>query len=267
MSNYFFKGGRADHMARAFAYIRDRMPLRIADYRQGADHAADYGWPKSPSRLVFSSSDGLIERPLEAVAFDDALPLNTKGLSALGMVECFADATGLNLVGYENRSNQVEPGLLVSVSVFGWPSMDRYGFLQGMLVRSFAADPRYASLHLDLCSCRNGKSFRPQSSAAYCGTHLCVTLLDDGRHDVYDVRFNASLECDENVSSLCVSVSPDVFCAGRIVADLVRCVQDGPDPKWLTADREGAQSESQALQGGLLQPVGRIHSRQPRPLV
>ena len=87
-----------------------------------------------------------------------------------------AEGPGLKLMGYENRSNQVEPDLLISVSVFGYPSIDRYGLLQGMLVRSFAADPRYASLRLDLCSGGNGKSFRPQSSAAYCKMHLCVTL-------------------------------------------------------------------------------------------
>lgn len=239
MSNYFFKGGRADHKARAFAYIRDRMPLRVTDCHRG--EGSGFNWPTPPSRLVFSGvSDSLIERPLDVAAFDDVLPLNTKGLSALGMVERFVDATGLKLMGYENRSNQVEPDLLISVSVFGWPFIDRYELLQGMLVRSFAADPRYASLRLDLCSGRTGKSFRPQSSAAYCKMHLCATLLGDGRHDVYDVQFNPSLECDGNASSLCVSVSPDAFCVGRIVADLVRCAQDGPDPKWLPSDcREG----------------------------
>lgn len=240
MSNYFFKGGRADHKARAFAYIRDRMPLRLGDNprREGAG----IDWPTPPSRLVFPGSggfDSLIERPLDVAAFDDVLPLNTKGLSALGMVERFVDATGLKLMGYENRSNQVEPDLLVSVSVFGWPSIDRYELLQGMLVHSFAADPRYASLRLDLCSDRNRKSFRPQSSAAYCKMHLCAVLLGGGRHDVYDVRFSPSLERDRNASSLCVSVSPDAFCVGRIVADLVRCAQDGPDPKWLPSDCGG----------------------------
>ena len=239
MSNYFFKGGRADHKARAFAYIRDRMPLRVTDCHRG--EGAGFNWPTPASRLVFSGvSDSLIERPLDVVAFDDVRPLNTKGLSALGMVERFVDATGLKLMGYENRSNQVEPDLLISVSVFGWPFIDRYELLQGMLVRSFATDPRYASLRLDLCSDGTRKSFRPQSSAAYCKMHLCVTLLGDGRHDVYDVQFNPSLKCDGNASSLCVSVSPDAFCVGRIVADLVRCAQGGPDPKWLPSDcREG----------------------------
>lgn len=239
MSNYFFKGGRADHKARAFAYIRDRMPLRVTDCHRV--EGAGFNWPTPPSRLVFScGSDSLLERPLDVAAFDDVLPLNTKGLSALGMVERFVDATGLKLMGYENRFNQVEPDLLVSVSVSSWPFIDRYEFLQGMLVRSFAADPRYASLRLDLCSGRTGKTFRPQSSAAYCKMHLCVTLLEDGRHDVYDVQFNPSLECDGNASSLCVSVGPSAFCVGRIVADLVRCAQDGPDPKWLPSDcREG----------------------------
>ncbi len=249
MSNYFFKGGRADHKARAFAYIRDRMPLRVADcHRAGAG----FNWPTPPSHLVFSGSDGfdsLIERSLDVVAFDDVLPLNTKGLSALGMVERFVVATGLKLMGYENRSNQVEPDLLISVSVFGWPSIDRYELLQGMLVRSFAADPRYASLRLDLCSGGTGKSFRPQSSAAYCKMHLCATLLGGGRHDVYDVRFNPSLECDGNASSLCVSVSPDAFCAGRIVADLVRCAQDGPDPKWLPSNCGEPRPDLQGLLG------------------
>ena len=238
MLNYFFKGGRADHKARAFAYIRDRMPLHVADCPR--DEVAGFNWPKPPSCLVFLGSNGfgrLIERSLDVVAFDDVLPLNTKGLSALGMVERFVDATGLTLMGYENRSNQVEPDLLVSVSVFGWPSIDRYELLQDMLVRSFAADPRYASLRLDLCSDGNGKSFRPQSSAAYCKMHLCVVLLVGGRHGVYDVQFNPSLERDENASLMCVSVSPDAFCMGRIVADLVRCAQDGPDPKWLPSDR------------------------------
>ena len=241
MSNYFFKGGRADHKARAFAYIRDRMPLCVADCHR--DEEAGFTWPTPPSRLVFSGSggfDSLIERPLDVTAFDDVLPLNTKGLSALGMVERFVDATGLKLMGYENRSNQVEPDSLVSVSVVGWPFIERYELLQGMLVRSFAADPRYASLRLDLCSVGNRKSFRPQSSAVYCKMHLCATLLGGGRHDVYDVRFNPSLECDGNASSLCISVSPDAFCAGRIVADLVRCAQDGPDPEWPPSDcREG----------------------------
>lgn len=230
MSNYFFKGGRADHKTRAFAYIRDRMSLRVEDCHQY--EGVGFDWPKPPSRLVFPGSDGfdsLIERPLDVAAFDDVLPLNTKGLSALGMVERFVDATGLKLMGYENRFNQVEPDLLVSVSVFSWPFIDRSKLLQGMLVRSFAADPRYASLRLDLCSSENGKSFRPQSSAAYCKIHLCVTLLGNGRHGVYDVQFNPSLERDGNASSLCVSVSPDAFCAGRIVADLVRCAQDGPE--------------------------------------
>ena len=64
MSNYFFNGGRAG-----------------------------FNWPTPPSRLVFSGgSDSLIERPLDVAAFDDVLPLNTKGLSALGMVERFVDA-------------------------------------------------------------------------------------------------------------------------------------------------------------------------------
>lgn len=52
MSNYFFKGGRADHRARAFAYIRDRMPLRVTDCHRGV-------------------SDSLIEHQLDVVAFDD----------------------------------------------------------------------------------------------------------------------------------------------------------------------------------------------------
>lgn len=217
MLNYFFKGGKVDHKARAFAYIRDRMPLHVGDLYRGG-------------------FDDLIERPSDVAAFDDVLPLNTTGLSALGMVERFVDATGLKLLGYGNRSNQVEPDLLVSVSVFGWPLIGRCRLLQGMLVSSFAADPRYASLRLDLCSDGNGKSFRPQSSAAYCKMHLCVTLLGDGQRDVYDVQFDPSLKCDGNASSLCVNVSPDAFCAGRIVADLVRCAQDGPDPKWLPSD-------------------------------
>lgn len=50
MSNYFFKGGRADHKARAFAYIRDRMPLRVTDCHRG--EGAGFGWPTPPSRLV-----------------------------------------------------------------------------------------------------------------------------------------------------------------------------------------------------------------------
>lgn len=177
-------------------------------------------------------------RRLRLVSSSQAVP--TVLLSALGMVERFVDATGLKLVGYENRSNQVEPDLLVSVSVVGGVFMDRCELLQGMLVRSFAADPRYASLRLDLCSGGAGKSFCPQSSAAYCKMRLCVTLLGGGRYDVYDVRFNPSLECDGGASSLCVSVSPDAFCVGRIIADLVRCTQDGPNPKWLPSDcREG----------------------------
>lgn len=221
MSGYFFKGGRADHKARAFAYIRDRMPLRVTDCHRG--EWAGFNWPTPPSRLVSSSQ---------------AVP--TVLLSALGVVERFVDATGLKLVGYENRSNQVEPGLLVSVSVVGGVFMDRCELLQGMLVRSFAADPRYASLRLDLCSGGAGRSFCPQSSAAYCKMRLCVTLLGGGRYDVYDVRFDPSLECDGGASSLCVSVSPDAFCVGRIIADLVRCTQDGPNPKWLPSDcREG----------------------------
>lgn len=243
MSTYFFKGGRADHKARAFAYIRDRMPLHVKDCHLSEWAGPD--WPAPPPRLFFFSdvSDSLIERPLDEACFDDGLPLNTKGLSALGMVERLVDTTGLKLMGYENRSNQVEPDLLVSVSVFGRPFMDRYVLLQDMLVRSFAADPRYASLRMDLCSDKTGKSFRPRSSAAYCKMHLCVTLLEDGRHDVYDVQFIPSLKGDENASSLRVYVSPDAFCVGRIVADLVRCAQDGPDPKWLPSDcREGKGS-------------------------
>lgn len=70
---------------------------------------------------------------------------------------------------------------------------------------------------------------------------LCVTLLTCGRRDVCDVQFDSSLECDELASSLCVSVGPDAFCAGRIVADLVRCVQDGPDPKRLPSDCGGLE--------------------------
>lgn len=89
------------------------------------------------------------------------------------------------------------------------------------------ADPRYASLRLDLCSGRSRKSFRPQSSAAYCKMHLYAILLGDGRHDVYDVQFNPFLECDgERLVSVrqrqpgCFLCGPDrrrssSMCAGR----------------------------------------------------
>lgn len=246
MSQYFFKGGRSDHKVRAFDYIRDRLTPSVADCCRYEE--VGFNGTTSPSCLVLPGSggyDSLVVHPSDVVAFDGVRPLNTKGLSALGMVERFVDATGSKLRGYENRSNQVEPDLLVSVSVFSWPSASQYGLLQGMLVRSFAADPRYASLRLDLCSGVDGRIFRPVTSAAYCKMHLCVDLLEGGQHDVYDVRFNPSLDCDENASSMYVLVSPDAFCAGRIVADLVRCAQDGPDPKWLPSDCDQPQPDQQ----------------------
>lgn len=177
MSNFFFKGGRADHKARAFATDCHR-----------------------DERVVFSGiSDSLIGRPSDVAAFDDVLPLNTKGLGALGMVERFVDATGLKLRGYENRSHQVEPDLLLSVS--------------------FAADPRYASLRLDLCSGGIGKI-------------VCRLLQDAPVCDYAGRRPTRRLRCSvqpvfrmrrERLVSVRHGLSPR----------RMRSAQDGPDLKWL----------------------------------
>ena len=114
MAFHYVKGGTSD------AYIRDRLPIRPVThtlYEWG-----DEGYP---------------------VAVD------CKHCAPLEIVERVVDATGIELLGYDDHA--------------------------------FALEPKYAGLPIDLTVDENQRGFRSNRSAAYCGLHATRVIEGDAR--------------------------------------------------------------------------------------
>lgn len=223
MADFYFKGGSPSCKARAYGYIRDRLPVRPVTVSDGDGFPAP-----GPAVIRLPQGDGLITNgPVSS--FADRVAIDCRKASPREMVERFVDAAGVGLLGYDSRRIQVEPELLVSLFVVDVHSMSRCNWLADAIVHSFALDPVYADLPLDITVDANKGGFRPRGSAAYCGVHAVVEVAgpQPGLLDEYDVNVSRRSEHDPGASSIIVSVGLSRIDVGRIVRDIVesaRCL-------------------------------------------
>lgn len=142
MAFHYVKGGTSD------AYIRDRLPIRPVTrtlYEWG-----DEGYPVKPAFIWLTNG------PLSAFHGDDPVAVDCKHCAPLEIVERVVDATGIELLGYDDHA--------------------------------FALEPKYAGLPIDLTVDENQRGFRSNRSAAYCGLHATVAVYSDpALLDAYDV--------------------------------------------------------------------------------
>lgn len=214
MTDFYFKGGTSSCKARAYGYIRDRLPMRPTTISD----ADNYG----TAVIRLPNGDGLITKgPVSS--FADSVAIECSKASPCAMVERFVDATGVDLLGYDSRHIQVEPELLVSLFVLDVYHLQRCNWLADAIVHSFALDPVYADLPLDITVDVNKGGFRSSKSAAYCGAHAFVEVAgpQPGLLDEYDVSVHHHLKYDPNASSIIISVGLSRIDVGRIVRDIV----------------------------------------------
>lgn len=212
MTDFYFKGGTSSCKARAYGYIRDRLPVRPVTVTDG----------NGPAVIRLPQGDGLVTKgPVSS--FADRVAIDCRKASPRAMVERFVDATGVGLLGYDSRHIQVEPELLVSLFVIDVHRMLRCDWLADAIVHSFALDPVYADLPIDITVDANKGGFRSRDSAAYCGAHAVVGVAgpQPGLLDEYDVSVSRHLERDPSASSIIVSVGLSRIDVGRIVRDIV----------------------------------------------
>ena len=217
MADFYFKGGASHCKARAYGYIRDRLPVRPVTVSDGDGFPAP-----GPAVIRLPQGDGLITNGPVSF-FDDRVAIDCHKASPCAMVERFVDATGVDLLGYDSHRVQVEPELLVSLFVIDIHSLRRCNWLADAIVHSFALDPAYADLPIDITVDANKCGFRPCNSAAYCGVHAVVEVAGPrpGLLDEYDVDVFHRLGCDPDASSIVVSVGLSRVDVGRIVHDIV----------------------------------------------
>lgn len=169
MEFYYIKGCKSDVKARAVAYIRDRLPIRPV--KQNLYEWGDDGRPVKPAAMCLTYEHHLITNgPLSA--FHDNDPV---------VVERVVDATGIKLLGYDDRAVRVEP--------------------------------------IDLTVDENKRGFRSKRSAAYCGMHAAVAIYKDPA--LWDVKTQHGLTDDPDAVSLCFNVGLSKVDVGRILSNIV----------------------------------------------
>lgn len=221
MAFYYIKGSRSDAKARAVAYIRDRLPIRPVKgtlYERGDEEC-----PVKPALIWLTNGHRLMTNgPLSAFYDDDPVAVDCKHCAPLEIVERVVDATGIKLLGYDNRAVQVEPKLLVELSVYDIQRMLHCTWLEETIVHAFAMEPKYAGLPIDLTIDENQRGFRSNRSAAYCGLHAAVAVYSNpALLDVYDVKTHHSLTADPDAASLCFDVGLSKVDVGCILSDIV----------------------------------------------
>lgn len=218
MAFYYIKGGTSDAKARAVAYIRDRLPIRPVThplYEGGYE-----GYPVKPALIWLTNEHRLMTNgPLSAFHGDDPVAVDCTRCAPLEIVERVVDATGIELLGYDNRAVQVEPKLLVELSVYDIRRMLHCAWLEETIVHAFASEPKYAGLPIDLTVDANQRGFRSNRSAAYCGLHAAVAVYSDPA--LYDVETCHGLTADPDAASLCFDVGLSKVDVGRILSDIV----------------------------------------------
>ena len=221
MAFYYIKGGTSDAKARAVAYIRDRLPVRpVKDtpYKRG-----DERYPVMPAVMRLTLEHRLMTNgPLSAFQGDDPVAIDCKHCAPLEIVERVVDATGIKLLGYDNRAVQVEPKLLVELSVYDVQRMLHCTWLEETIVHAFALEPKYAGLPIDLTVDENQRGFRSKRSAAYCGMHAAVAVYSDpALLDTYDVKTHHGLTTDPDAVSLFFNVGLSKVDVGCILSGIV----------------------------------------------
>ena len=221
MAFYYIEGGTSDVKARAFAYIRDRLPTRpvtLTRYERDDD-----GGPVPPAFIRLTYEHRLMTNgPLAAFHDDNPVAIDCKGCTPLGIVERIVDATGVKLLGYDDHAVQVEPKLLVGLSVYDIWRMLRCEWLEDAIVHAFALEPKYAGLPIDLTVDANQRGFRSNRSAAYCGMHATVSVYSDpALLDAYDMKTHHGLKADPGAVSLCFDIGLSKVDVGRILGGIV----------------------------------------------
>ena len=221
MAFYYVKGGTSDAKARAVAYIRDRLPIRPVTHT--LYEGGDEGYPVKPAFIWLTNEHRLMTNgPLSAFHGDDPVAVDCKYCAPLEIVERVVDATGIELLGYDDRAVQVEPKLLVELSVYDIRRMLHCAWLEEMIVHAFALEPKYAGLPIDLTVDENQRGFRSNRSAAYCGLHATVAVYSDpALLDTYDVKTRHGLTADPDAVSLCFDVGLSKVDVGCILSGIV----------------------------------------------
>lgn len=221
MALYYIKGGTSDAKARAIAYIRDRLPIRPVTHT--LYEISDEGCPVPPVHIWLPSGHRLMTHgPLSEFYDDNPVAIGCKGCAPLEIVERVVDATEIELLGYDDRAVQVEPKLLVELSVYDIRRMLHCEWLEDAIVHSFALEPKYAGLPVDLTVDANQRGFRPKGSAAYCGMHATVAVHSEpALLDVYETQTNYGLRADPDAVSLFFDIGLSKVDVGRILCDVV----------------------------------------------
>lgn len=221
MAFYYIKGGTSDAKARAVAYIRDRLPIRPVTHT--LYEGGDEGRPVKPALMWLTNEHRLMTNgPLSAFHGDDPVAVDCKRCAPLEIVERVVDATGIELLGYDDRAVRVEPKLLVGLSVYDIRRMLHCTWLEETIVHAFALEPKYAGLPIDLTVDENQRGFRSNRAAAYCGLHATVAVYSDpALLDVYDVKTRHGLTADPDAVSLCFDVGLSKVDVGCILSDIV----------------------------------------------
>lgn len=221
MAFYYIKGGTSDAKARAIAYIRDRLPIRPVTHTPYG--GGDGEGPVPPAFILLANGHRLMTNgPLFEFHDDNPVAIDCTGCAPLGIVERVVDATGTELLGYDDRAVQVEPKLLVELSVYDIRRMLHCDWLEEAIVHAFALEPKYAGLPIDLMVDANQRGFRSNRSAAYCGMHATVAMYSDpALLDMYDMRTQYGLKADPDAVSLCFDVGLSRVDVGRILGGIV----------------------------------------------
>lgn len=221
MAFYYIKGGTLDAKARAVAYIRDRLPARPVKHTLYEWDDLRYSF--KPAFIWLTIEHRLMTNgPLSEFHGYDPVAIDCKYCAPLEIVERVVDATGIELLGYDDRAVKVEPKLLVELSVYDIRRMLHCTWLEEMIVHAFALEPTYAGLPIDLTIDENQRGFRSNRSAAYCGLHVTVAVYSDpALLDAYDVKTCHGLTADPDAVSLCFDVGLSKVDVGCILSGIV----------------------------------------------
>lgn len=221
MAFYYIEGGTSDAKARAIAYIRDRLPIRPVTHT--LNRGGDGERPVPPAFMWLANGHCLMTNgPLSEFYDDNPVAIDCKGCAPLEIVERVVDATEVELLGYDDRAVQVEPKLLVELSVYDIRRMLHCDWLEETIVHAFALEPKYTGLPVDLTVDKNQRGIRSNRSAVYCGMHVIVSVYSDpALLDTYDMKTQYGLKADPDAVSLCFDMGLSKVDVGRILGGIV----------------------------------------------